>query len=182
MILEFQHSICKHSLFLIALIVFTVKKIVKVFFIKKRLLLESRLSFIYALEQKKLINMVVTTALGLTTAIYAIFIGVAIIGLWIMLILKKQIPELETEPIEIYFHISAEMLMGIISVVSGIIVLVDLSWGSLLFLISSGFCLYSVVNSAGYYAQRKNWPFIGLFSTIFIMSSVLSIFHIITLV
>lgn len=129
-----------------------------------------------------MITMVVTTALGLTTGIYAIFIGAAIIGLWIMLILKKQIPELETEPISIYFHITAEMLMGLVSVVSGIIVLVDLSWGSLMFLISSGFCLYSVVNSAGYYAQRKTWAFIGLFSVIFIMSAVLSIFHILTLV
>ncbi|MHA1126553.1 MAG: hypothetical protein ACTSO7_15895 [Candidatus Heimdallarchaeota archaeon] len=39
--------------------------------------------------------MAVTTALGITTGIYAIFIGIAIIGLWIMLMLKKQIPELE---------------------------------------------------------------------------------------
>ena len=122
--------------------------------------------------------MVISTALGLTTSIYSIFIGISIIGLWIMLIIKKQIPELEDEPITIYFHITAEILMGLLSIFSGLIILFDISWGSLVFLISSGFCLYAVVNSAGYYAQRKNWFFVGLFSFIFISSTILAIFNI----
>ena len=123
--------------------------------------------------------MVTTTALGYTSGIYSIFIGVAIIGLWIMLILKKEIPELKDEPITIYFHITAEMLMGLLATVSGILLIIDLPWAPLLFLISSGLCMYAVINSAGYYAQRKTWIFVILFAVIFSISTILSIVYII---
>ncbi|NHJ87699.1 MAG: hypothetical protein FK734_19715 [Asgard group archaeon] len=122
--------------------------------------------------------MVVTTTLGLVSGIYSLIIGTAIIGLWLMLIIRKQIPELKDEPITIYFHITAEMLMGFLAVISGILILIDHIWGYYLFLISSGLCIYAVINSSGYYAQRKTWIFVGLFAVILIMSVVLSIFTI----
>ncbi|MHA1126552.1 MAG: hypothetical protein ACTSO7_15890 [Candidatus Heimdallarchaeota archaeon] len=71
--------------------------------------------------------------------------------------------------------------MGLISVISGIIVLVDLPWGIYLFFISSGFCLYAVVNSAGYYAQRKTWFFVCMFAAIFTMTTVLCILNILNI-
>ncbi len=91
-----------------------------------------------------------------------------------MLIIKKEIPELKTEPITIYFHISAELSMGIIAVVSGVLILLEITWGNYLFLISSGICIYAVINSAGYYAQRKTWAFVILFAIILITSVTLS--------
>ncbi|NHJ84323.1 MAG: hypothetical protein FK734_02600 [Asgard group archaeon] len=125
--------------------------------------------------------MVTTTALGYTSGVYSLFVGVAIIGLWIMLILKKEIPEIKDEPITIYFHITAEMFMGVLATVSGILLIIDLPWAPFLFIISSGLCMYAVVNSAGYYAQRKTWVFVILFAAIFTISVVLSIFQIINL-
>ncbi|HUT82890.1 MAG TPA: hypothetical protein VMZ29_16970 [Candidatus Bathyarchaeia archaeon] len=126
--------------------------------------------------------MVVTTALGLTSGIYSIIIGIAIVGLWLMLIIRKQIPELKDEPITIYFHVTAEILMGILAILSGILIIIDLIWGAYIFLISSGLCIYAVINSAGYYAQRKTWIFVVLFATILIMSSTLSIFTILNVI
>lgn len=122
------------------------------------------------------------TLLGAISGIYSIGIGVAIIGLWIMLITKKKIPELKTEPITIYFHITAEITMGLMAVISGIFILLELLWSKYLFLISSGICVYAVINSAGYYAQRKTWVFVGLFTVILVTSLTLSILTIYSLI
>jgi hypothetical protein len=61
------------------------------------------------------------------SGIYAIIIGIGILGLWLMLYITKQIPELKTEPVAIAFHITAESLMGILSLLSGIFLLSGLS-------------------------------------------------------
>ena len=49
------------------------------------------------------------------SGIYAIIIGIGIIGLWSMLLRTGQVPELKTESIAIKFHITAEMIMGSLS-------------------------------------------------------------------
>ena len=89
------------------------------------------------------------------SGIYAIVIGIGIIGLWLMLYLTKQIPELNSEPIAIVFHMTAETTMGILSLLSGIFLLIGLSWAPYFFVLSMGLVLYAVINSAGYYGQRK---------------------------
>jgi len=61
------------------------------------------------------------------SGIYAIVIGIGILGLWLMLYLTRQIPELNTEPVAIAFHITAETTMGILSLLSGIFLLIGLS-------------------------------------------------------
>jgi len=43
-------------------------------------------------------------------AIFGIILGLGMIGQWGMSYFSKQIPELETEPIRIWFHIAAEMV------------------------------------------------------------------------
>jgi hypothetical protein len=123
-----------------------------------------------------------TTVLEYVSGIYSIIVGLAIISLWIMLIITKQIPELKTEPITIYFHVIAEMTMGLISLLSGICILTARIWGNYIFLLSSGICIYAVVNSAGYYVQRKIWVFVGLFAVIFVSSLILSILTINSLI
>ncbi|MBN2156793.1 MAG: hypothetical protein JW776_12190 [Candidatus Lokiarchaeota archaeon] len=99
-----------------------------------------------------------------------------------MLIIKKKIPELKSEPITIYFHICAEIGMGLVAILSGILILLGFIWGKYLFLISSGICIYAVTNSSGYYAQRKIWIFVGFFISIFSVSSILSILTVINLI
>ena len=88
--------------------------------------------------------------LSIISGIYSLIIGVGIIGLWLMLIFTRQIPEIKTEPIAIGFHIVVESIMGILSVLSGIILLLDLTWGALLFILASGLVIYAVINSSGY--------------------------------
>ncbi|MFX0043433.1 MAG: hypothetical protein ACFE8L_11015 [Candidatus Hodarchaeota archaeon] len=66
---------------------------------------------------------------------------------------EQQVPELKTEPVAITFHITAEFIMGILSLVSGIFLLIDLSWGPYIFFLAMGSIIYAVINAAGYYGQ-----------------------------
>jgi len=112
------------------------------------------------------------------SGIYAIIIGLGIIGLWTMLVLTKQIPELKSEPVAIKFHITAEIIMGILSLLSGIFLLVGLSWAPYFFILAMGLIIYAVINSSGYYGQRKQWLFVIMFGVILIASVSLVILNI----
>jgi hypothetical protein len=114
----------------------------------------------------------------LLSGIYAIIIGIGIIGLWIMLLLTKQVPEIETEPTAIAFHITAETIMGLLSVLSGILLLVNLSWATYSFILAMGLVIYAVINSAGYYGEKKEWVFVVMFGIILCISAVLVILNI----
>ncbi|MFW9999753.1 MAG: hypothetical protein ACFE9Q_10945 [Candidatus Hodarchaeota archaeon] len=116
--------------------------------------------------------------LSIISGIYAIVIGIGIIGLWTMLLLTKQVPELKTEPVAIKFHITAEMTMGILSLISGILLLIGLSWAPYFFILATGLVIYAVINSAGYYGQRKQWLFVIMFGIILIASVSLVILNI----
>ena len=115
----------------------------------------------------------------LISGIYAIVLGLGIIGLWIMLLATKQVPELKTEKIEIIFHITAESVMGILSLVSGILLLLNLNWAVYLFIMAMGLVTYAVINSAGYYAQKKELAFVIMFAVILVTSITLVILNII---
>ncbi|MFO7796212.1 MAG: hypothetical protein ACQERB_05525 [Promethearchaeati archaeon] len=108
--------------------------------------------------------------LQIISGIYAIIIGIGIIGLWAMLLLTNQVPELKTQSIEIRFHITAEMSMGILSLLSGILLLIRLSWASTFFILAMGLVIYAVINSAGYYGQKKQWVFVLMFGIILFTS------------
>ncbi len=112
------------------------------------------------------------------SGIYAILIGIGILGLWTMLLLTNQVPELETEPVAIALHITAEIIMGILSLISGIFLLIGLSWAPYFFILAMGLVIYAVINSAGYYGQKKQWAFVIMFGIILITSVSLVILNI----
>jgi len=102
-------------------------------------------------------------------AIYAILIGVGMIAQWMMSYVNKQIPELKTEPIRIWFHIAAEMVTAICLLVSGIGLFTSASWSIYLFLIAMGMLFYTAIVSPGYFAQQGKWGWLVMFSAIIIM-------------
>jgi peptidoglycan/LPS O-acetylase OafA/YrhL len=101
-----------------------------------------------------------------------IFIGVGIIGLWVMLLSTNQVPELETALAEIVMHIIIEVLMGIMAIISGVKLIKQCNLYREVCLITNGLLIYSVVNSSGYYIQRSNFPMIVMFGLILIFSLV----------
>lgn len=115
--------------------------------------------------------------LSIISGIYAIVVGIGVIGLWTIFILTKQVPELKSEPVAIKFHIAAEIIMGILSLISGIFLLVGFSWAPNFFILAMGLIIYAVINSSGYYGQRKQWLFVILFGVILIATVCLVILN-----
>ncbi len=92
------------------------------------------------------------------------------IGQWVFSLVRKQVPELETEPIRIRFHLAAEFTTAIALLVGGSGLLADSSWGVHVYLVSMGMLLYTVIVSPGYFAQRGEWPMVGMFAVLLILA------------
>jgi hypothetical protein len=105
-------------------------------------------------------------------AIYSIIIGIAMIGMWLSFITTDQIPEIKTEPIRITYHLIAEFLTAILLLIGGFGLYTGRKWGFHLFLISMGMLLYTVIVSAGYYAEKGDMAMVGMF-TIFQLLNVI---------
>ena len=103
-------------------------------------------------------------------AIFAILVGIGMIGQWSFLYLSKQIPELETERIRILFHIAAELLTALGLIVGGIGLLVNSAWGVPVYLVASGMLLYTAIVSPGYFAQKGQWAWLGMFGALALLA------------
>jgi len=101
-------------------------------------------------------------------SIFSIFVGVSMLGMWLMLLTTGQVPELETIPKEIIMHIIIESITAILMIISGIGLLKKTNWSSNIYLFTSGMLTYTVVNSAGYYLQTNDYIFIAMFGTILV--------------
>jgi len=101
-------------------------------------------------------------------SIFYFIVGIGIIGLWIMLFATNQIPELETEPVSIAFHIVIEVSMGIMSILTGYFILKNHKFSQVFLLFTAGMLSYSVINSSGYYGDLGNFAMIVMFGVILI--------------
>lgn len=100
------------------------------------------------------------------SAIFAIAVGLAMIGQWSLSYLSGGIPELEHEPIRIGFHIVAEMVTAMSLIVSGIALLSGVGWAGSAYLVSLGMLFYTAIVSPGYFAQKGDWKWLGLFAVL----------------
>mgnify|MGYP000302969650 CR=1 FL=1 len=104
---------------------------------------------------------------------YAIGVGLAMLGMWTAFYLAGEISDLTTAPLEIGFHLLAEGLTAIALLAAGVGLLRD--WGAAVRLlpVALGMLLYTVVNSAGYYAPLGEWPMVGMFLALTALTLVL---------
>jgi len=102
----------------------------------------------------------------LFSALFAIVVGVGMIAQWTMSYLADQIPELETEPIRIGFHIAAEMATAVLLIIGGVALLLRTAWGRDVSLIAFGMLFYTAIVSPGYFAQKGQWAWLGMFAAI----------------
>lgn len=98
-------------------------------------------------------------------AIYAIFIGMSMLGMWFMFYFTNSIHELQTRPVEIMIHIFAEVTTALALIVSGYSLLKNWERARKLFFISMGMLLYTLFNSSGYFIQNGEVPLIIMFLT-----------------
>jgi len=94
---------------------------------------------------------------------YGITVGILMITQWIVSIAAGGVPEFQTEPWRIGFHLAAEFSTAIILIAGGIAVLRSSGWGRTVLLIGLGMVIYSEIVSPGYFAQLGGWTMVGMF-------------------
>lgn len=96
--------------------------------------------------------------LELIASLYTIIIGITMLGMWFLLLIKREVPDLKTKPTQIFFHLVAEFLTAVMLIIGGIGFIMNQPWGMALFFIAIGMVIYSTINAAGFYGQLKDWP------------------------
>lgn len=99
---------------------------------------------------------------------YGIFVGTLIILQWIFFISTDAVPEFQTTPWAIGFHIAAEILLACALLLGGIATLRSRSWGTKALLVALGMAIYSEISSPGYFAQLGQWPLVGMFAVLLV--------------
>jgi hypothetical protein len=115
-----------------------------------------------------------------TAAVYSILVGLAMIVTWIVLLNTNQVPELETAPLTITMHITAEFITAIVLLIGGIGLILNRTWAFNMFLLSMGMLIYAVVNASGAYAQQGNVAMIAVFIVVIVLSVILTCFSFVT--
>ncbi|HUW95401.1 MAG TPA: hypothetical protein VMW58_06405 [Anaerolineae bacterium] len=103
-------------------------------------------------------------------AIYAIVVGVLMFGQWAMFIATGNVPELQTEPIRIAFHLAGEFTTATLLVVGGFGLLTLRRWGYHVFLLALGMLLYTIIVSPGYFGQLGQWVFVLMFAVLVVLT------------
>ena len=119
---------------------------------------------------KKIDNVKINTIhhmnLRILVSIYSIMIGILMILMWLVLILTNQVPEIYTAPLNIGYHLLAEFLTATFLLFGGFGLYTKKEWSFHLFLISMGMLLYTVIVSAGYYANDGDLIMVGMFTAL----------------
>lgn len=95
---------------------------------------------------------------------YGIGVGLLILLQWAFFLITGSVPEIQTAPWSIGFHIAAEMTMALALIAGGVGTLKFKSWGNKAILIALGMAIYSEINSPGYFAEQGTWALVGMFA------------------
>lgn len=92
-------------------------------------------------------------------------IGTLMIVQWVFFIVTGNVPQFESAPVEISFHISIELLTALLLIYAALICKKRVIRQTLL-LFGQGMVAYTVVNSSGYFAQSGEWIFVAMFAVL----------------
>jgi len=105
-------------------------------------------------------------------SIFAIVVGSGMIGMWSVSYFTKQIPELQSEPVRIKFHLAAEFATALLLICAGLALLTRQSWGIPAYLVATGMLFYTAIVSPGYFAQKGDWAYVVMFGVILVLAIV----------
>jgi hypothetical protein len=97
---------------------------------------------------------------------YGILVGFLMIAQWSFSILAGGVPEFQTAPWELGFHLAAEFSTAIVLLTGGVTMLRSIPWSRSVLLLGLGMVIYSEIVSPGYFAQRNQWAFVALFAVL----------------
>ena len=100
------------------------------------------------------------------SAWYGILIGLCMIAQWSFSIVAGGVPEFQTAPWAIAFHLAAELTTALVLILGGFAALRAAAWGKTALLVGLGMVIYSEIVSPGYFAQLGQWPIMVMFALI----------------
>ena len=95
---------------------------------------------------------------------YGLGVGMLMIAQWAFSIVSGGVPEFQTAPWEIAFHLAAEMSTALVLIIGGIAALKSATWSRPFLLLGLGMVIYSEIVSPGYFAQLDQWALVGVFA------------------
>jgi uncharacterized membrane protein len=105
-----------------------------------------------------------------TVAVYAAVVAIAMLGMWTALIAGGEVDELDDAPLEMTYHLAAELATAVLLLVAAGGLLMVKPWAPSMFFLAAGMLLYTVVNSAGYYAERGNAAMVAMFAVLTVLT------------
>jgi hypothetical protein len=100
--------------------------------------------------------------------IYSITLGICILGMWIFILNTQEIEEGKTE---MGFHLTSEFLMAVVCLFGGFLLLKKHKMARKLNVLGLGMVLYSVLNAAGYYAERNETAMVVMFAVLMVLTT-----------
>ena len=105
-----------------------------------------------------------------TVAVYAVVVAIAMLGMWTALIAGGEVDELDDAPWEIAYHLAAELATAGLLLAAGLGLLRVKPWATPVFYLATGMLLYTVIVSAGYYAERGNTAMVAMFTVLTVLT------------
>lgn len=97
---------------------------------------------------------------------YGVVVGCLMVAQWIFSIIIGGVPEFQTAPWAIGFHLAAEFAAAFMLIIGGIASLRSSMWGSHILLVGLGMVMYSEIVSPGYFAQQSQWAMVAMFAVL----------------
>jgi hypothetical protein len=106
------------------------------------------------------------------TGWFSIIVGCLMLAQWGFFISAGQVPELQTAPFSIGFHLAGEAATALALIVSGAALLQKRVWARPVSFTALGMLIYTVIVSPGYFAQQGVWPLVGMFAVLLVLALV----------
>lgn len=101
---------------------------------------------------------------------FGIVVALALMGMWLVLLREGRVADVYTAPVALMFHLVAEGLTALVLLLSGVGLLLGAQVAPPGYRVGIGMLLYSLLEGAGYFAERGEWPFIVLFAVIAVVA------------
>jgi len=101
---------------------------------------------------------------------YAILVGILMAAQWTFFLGTGSVPEVQSEPIRLAFHLAAEFTTAACLIVSGVATLRSKAWSRPFLLAALGMLVYTVIVSPGYFAHQGQWPLVIMFAVLLVLA------------
>ncbi len=99
----------------------------------------------------------------------SVLVGILMVLQWVFFVVSGNVPEFDTAPVSIGFHIAIELLTALLLIYAALVCRTA-HRQEILLLYGQGMLGYTVVNSAGYFAQSGQWVFLLMFACVLAVS------------